>query len=520
MAKSTSTAANPFAGKGASCACGRKKPLITLEGVTVRLRDRWLLADTDWIISQHEHWAIVGPNGSGKSTLARTLMGQVPVVQGRLQRHSPAAHPDRIGYVSFELHEHLMQREEQQAQACAFSGNLNEQTLAGDLIDTSPVVESARSVNLALIDEALDVRPLRKRPVAVLSEGEMRRLLIARSLMQAPHLLILDEPFAGIDHQARAQLSQGLARLLADGIQLILITHHFEEVLPGIEKLLVLEQGRVVKKLDRSAIASAQNWHNLFEPTPPIQSKNKLKEAAVDTDIADRQPLIRMRNTTIRYGRRVIIEKLNWTVRPGENWGLVGPNGSGKTSLLKMLYGDHLQAYANEIYLFGQRRGEGESIWELKAPIGFVSSELQRRFRRPLRVRHAVLSGFFDSVGLYQIANAAQREMAAAWIARLGISDLSETYFNLLSSGQRRLVMIARAMVKGPRLLVLDEPCQGLDQSNRQLVMGYIDQIGSQTDTQLIFVTHHHDEVPSCLTHQLALTADGRWTQTRLTNTQ
>jgi molybdate transport system ATP-binding protein len=475
-----------------------------------------LLANTDWIIRENEHWGIVGPNGSGKSTLARALLGQVPVVQGRLQRHSPAAQPNRIGYVSFELHEDLMQREEQQAEAWAFSGNLEAQTLARDWVDSPSVADPASIANLARIDAALDVQPLLKRPVAVLSEGEMRRLLIARALIRQPHLLILDEPFAGVDRQTRDQLSQGLTRLLTDGVQLILITHRFEEVLPGISKLLVLDQGRVVRQLDRAAIASAQKWRNLFEPAPPIEPMDELMDEAADSSEIDAQPLIRMCDTTIRYGRRVIIEKLNWTVRPGQNWGLVGPNGSGKTSLLKMLYGDHLQAYANEIYLFGQRRGEGESIWELKAPIGFVSSELQRRFRRPLRVRHAVLSGFFDSVGLYQIANAAQRASAETWITRLGISDLSEKFFNHLSSGQRRLVMIARAMVKSPRLLVLDEPCQGLDQFNRQLVLEYINQIGSRTKTQLIFVTHHHDEVPDCLTHQLSLTSDGRWSQTRL----
>ena len=211
------------------------------------------------------------------------------------------------------------------------------------------------------------------------------------------------------------------------------------------------------------------------------------------------------------YRDRRVLDHINWCVYHGENWLVSGPNGSGKSTLLRLISADHLQAYANDIFLFGRKRGTGESIWAIKQRIGLVSSEFQVRYRQSLSGYEVVLSGFFDSVGLFRLAGQDQREHARDWVARLQIEQLAAMPFDRMSSGQRRMVLIARAVVKAPELLILDEPCQGLDARNRKRVLAMVEQIGAETPTNLIVTTHHIDERPTCMTHELRLAKDGAW---------
>jgi molybdate transport system ATP-binding protein len=213
-----------------------------------------------------------------------------------------------------------------------------------------------------------------------------------------------------------------------------------------------------------------------------------------------------MRNVTVQYGSQTVFKGLNWMVAKDENWAVTGPNGSGKTTLLQLITGDQPQAYANEIYLFGRRRGSGESIWEIKQRLGLVSSEFQIGYRKPLRAFDVVLSGFFDSVGLYRHASTLQRHVTRQWITYLGLRHLQDLRFDLLSYGERRMLLLARAMVKAPELLVLDEPCQGLDPANRRIILACIDTIAAQATTQILYVTHFSEELPTCITHHLDLT--------------
>jgi molybdate transport system ATP-binding protein len=217
------------------------------------------------------------------------------------------------------------------------------------------------------------------------------------------------------------------------------------------------------------------------------------------------QELIAMKNTTVRYGGHIVLDHIDWTVRTGENWAVLGPNGAGKSKLLELITGDNVQGYANEIHLFGRRKGSGESIWEIKEKLSTVSAEFQMRYQKRIPAYDVICSGFFDSIGLYQSCTEEQHRTVREWLGLLKMEDMARKRFDHLSHGQQRLILLARAMVKSPLLMILDEPCDGLDYANRRKVLEFIEFIGSQTATDLIYVTHHKDELPACITHTLVL---------------
>jgi molybdate transport system ATP-binding protein len=228
---------------------------------------------------------------------------------------------------------------------------------------------------------------------------------------------------------------------------------------------------------------------------------------------AGSEVLIDMKNVTVQYDDTIALNKINWTVKAGQNWVVLGPNGSGKTTLLNLVSGDNLQGYANDIHLFGKRRGSGETIWEIKERIGVISSEFQIRYWKNVSALEVVLSGFFDSVGLFQTASSEQKKAARKWLMDFGIEKLSDQTFNRLSYGEQRMVLIARAMVKIPQILILDEPYQGLDRANRRRILAAIEIIGRHRNTNIIYVTHYPDEIPTCSTHMLQFKSsrDGRF---------
>lgn len=211
----------------------------------------------------------------------------------------------------------------------------------------------------------------------------------------------------------------------------------------------------------------------------------------------------------VSYNDKPILHGLNWQVNPSEHWQIIGENGAGKSTLLSLITGDHPQGYSNDLTLFGRRRGTGETIWDIKRHIGYVSNSIHQEYRVATSVINVIISGFHDSIGLYQTPSDRQIQLAYEWLALLGFpSQTAQQPFHSLSWGQQRLVLIARALVKHPAVLILDEPLQGLDGLNRLLVLRFIDVMLSQGTTQLLFVTHHQEDAPTCITHRLKFVPD------------
>ena len=490
-------------------------PLITIDGIAVRLRDRWLLGGMSWQINTGEQWTVVGPNGAGKTTLAKAIAGLLPVVQGKIHYHSfgGVAPMDAIAYVASDARRDLWRRERRLDHGRNFAGRFNEATTVRELM----VRERTDRLSLADMEPRLDdlavrfnLETLLEKPAMAISTGEMSRVLVTRELIRRPQMLILDEPFEGLDRSGRQDLMAMLDRLATSDLPILLITHRFEEMLPATTHMLTLERERIVGAgvVDRSS-------HAVFQP---VESADAVVLAQRDqrgprrhpvhrqaSRLFSTDPLIDMDAVTVRYDDAIVLDRFTWAVREGEHWALTGPNGAGKSTILKLITGDCLQVYANRVRLFGEDRGAGQTLWEIRERLGVVSHDLASAYQKRMSALDVVCSGFFDSVGLYRDCDAGKIKIARCWLAQMGVSELSRTPFNQLSQGQRQMILIARAMVKSPQLLILDEPCAGLDPENRRMVLGLLEQIGRSGTTGLIFVSHHEMEIPGCITHRLCL---------------
>lgn len=474
--------------------------VIKLTNATLRIRDKLILPDTNWQIARGQHWAILGPNGAGKTTLAKALTGDIPVVRGAISFSKKLT----AGYVSFEDHQRLIAREERRDASRYFSGRLDAITTVFETLLEGNGATGRSAIDVEQVAAILRIEHLLEKDIRVVSTGEMRKVQIAGVLIKSPDILILDEPFDGLDKASRSRLAPIINDLMDDSRTVILVTHRQREILPRISHVLAVSDGKVLFQGRREGGLTPSRINRLY----PAALKKPFS-LPTDNDAPQKangllaDTLISMQDVTVKYDRTDILKGFSWTVMSGENWVVLGPNGCGKTTLLSLVIGDNTQAYANRIYLFGKRRGTGESVWDIKHLIGIVSSEFQIRYRKPLTAFEVVLSGFFDSVGLYRNFSAEQKEKAEHWLEVLGIADKAERMFNQLSHGEQRMMLLARSLVKMPEILILDEPCQGLDRNNRARILDAIEVIGAHSHTNIIYVTHYPDEIPACMTRML-----------------
>lgn len=470
---------------------------------TFRLSDTRTLTIADLTIRAGESWAFVGTNGSGKSALARALAGELPLLKGECQGDFT-----RLTRLSFEQLQKLVSDEWQRNNTDLLSPGEEDTGRTTAEIIQDEVKDPARCQRLA---ERFGITALLNRRFKYLSTGETRKTLLCQALMSEPELLILDEPFDGLDVQSRAQLAALLESLNQQGYTLVLVLNRFDEIPDFIQHAGVLadcnltETGEKTALLKQALIAQLAHSEQLDGITLPEPDAPAARHA-----LDPHQPRIVLRDGMVSYDDRPILNRLSWTVNPGEHWQIVGPNGAGKSTLLSLITGDHPQGYSNDLTLFGRRRGSGETIWDIKKHIGYVSSSLHLDYRVSTTVRNVILSGYFDSIGIYQAVSDKQHKLAQQWLDILGMDTrIADAPFHSLSWGQQRLALIVRALVKHPTLLILDEPLQGLDPLNRQLIRRFVDVLISEGETQLLFVSHHAEDAPSCITHRLEFVPDG-----------
>jgi molybdate transport system ATP-binding protein len=501
-------------------------PFLSLEDVTLRLYEAILFQNTNWRLFCNQHWAVIGDNGAGKTTLMKALCGQVPVVSGRIRYHfmgDGGARPqDHIAYVSFDDLRTTLSRHTPFYQARWNQGVSDGKMSVSDYLSEShvkhvnpyrvtdtPTDHVAFAAQRWRVIELLDIKNLLPKEIVQLSDGERRKASIARALMGRPQLLILDNPLTGLDQRFRARLTEIIRRLMRgrlwDGMRVIVATPREDEIPPDVTHVMLVAKGAVIAQGPREAVLQRYADRKPGEGSTQEPALHLPQHKAHPRSQPDSQTLVEMKGVNVSYGGTRILRDIDWSVRRGEHWALLGPNGAGKTTLLSLILADHPQAYANHVVLFGQRRGSGESIWEIKRRIGWVAPELHLYYPRDITALQVVGSGFYDSIGLHRVCSPGQRETARHWMKLLDMEDRADVPFVKLSEGQQRLVLLARALVKEPLLLILDEPCQGLDARNRERVRQVVDAVGSHMDTSVIYVTHNVDELPQIITRVLRL---------------
>ena len=475
---------------------------FNFDNVALRVGGHRLLKNTNWEIDANHSWAVIGPNGSGKTTLMRALAGEAAVVAGRIYRNDRAAQPDAIGITGFERQNQLIRKELAQDSARIFSGKEDDHLTVGDFLKRGDQSNQSPFHETLPLTATLDIDHLFEKPLRQLSMGELQRVFLLKTVLQPSKVMVLDEPFENLDHEHRQKLSHLLETLIQNGVQLFLVTHRLELIPHSINRIIALKSGRVFAMGSTEKMLTPDMITQIYD-APLIKD---LPENGKRAQPASPQgPLIALNNVTISYDGKTIIGNLNWQVQEGEHWAVVGPNGCGKTTLLRLLYGDHLQAYANDVRVFGSQRGQGESIWEIKQNFSWVGPEMQRNYRQKTPVGQVIASGLFDTNGLYRPLTVKQFDRAHNIADRFSMEPLLQRAFGHLSYGQQRMVLIARAMIKNPRVLILDEPCQGLDPVNRENILALADQVAHKTSTQLIYISHHVDERPDAINKQLDL---------------
>lgn len=466
------------------------KPIVRIESGLPMVREWQLAAPVDFVFGAGEHIAVFGRNGAGKTKLVEIILGRHPVKKGIIEYAFPS--PVRK-YVSENV-KYLAFKD-------CYGG------------------ETEQNYYLQQRWNSWDVDDER----ILLSSGELRKHSLSKVLGTEPCLLILDNPFVGLDAASRLVLGEQLRAIVQGGKTSLMLVLSREDEIPPFMTHVVEVKDEVVLPKKRLADWLAERGTETCgkgQDCGPGQAIST-RDAHCNTDSpstengpsalraadapASSTEIVRLNKVTIRYGERTILKDLDWVVRKGEHWSLTGPNGSGKSTLLGLVCADNPQSYACDISLFGRKRGSGESIWDIKKHIGYVSPELHRSFKRDITAERIVANGLRDFHGLFTKANEEEIRTARKCLERFGAGHLAGTSFLNMSSGEQRIVLLARAFVKNADLLILDEPFHGLDDENVRMVRGIIEEYCQNPDNTLLMVTHRMEELPSCIDHNLTL---------------
>ena len=472
--------------------------IIAIENGVVRHPLYRMKKPINMTLAEGEHIAIVGPNGAGKSILVDTIIGRWPLLMNEVKYDfSPSPSKmvyDNIKYIAFR-----------DSYGDADGNYYYQQRWNTHDLDETPVVRDLlpKATNPELkktLYDLFDIETMLDKHIILLSSGELRKFQLTKTLLSNPRVLIMDNPFIGLDAKTRDQLHALLCELIRmTCLQVILVLSKTDDIPSLITHVIPVENRMCGDKITLKAYLAG------CKPVPERVLSKEKEERILALPYGDgfyhTDHVVDLNKVSIRYGERTILKELDWSVK----WALSGDNGSGKSTLLSLVCADNPQSYACDITLFGRKRGSGESIWEIKKHIGYVSPEMHRAYLKNLPAIDIVASGLHDSVGLYKRPRPEQMETCEWWMDIFGIADLKERSFLQLSSGEQRLVLLARAFVKDPELLILDEPLHGLDLINRRLVKDIIETFCRRRDKTMIMVTHYKDELPMCITGSLHL---------------
>ncbi|ELP9497960.1 molybdate ABC transporter ATP-binding protein ModF [Vibrio alginolyticus] len=451
----------------------------------------------DWKINTQQSWGIFSADGDIGSLLGDLICDEISPNSGEIELNGLS-----VAQVSLSEQQRLLERELEKDDT-DFLNRIDQGSTVYSLI-----LEQSQNTNLTeqLVND-LDLSHLRDSGFRVLSTGETRRVMLARALATQPDLVLLDNPFTGLDIAHRAALARYL-HSLSQNVQLLITFSRESDMPEWINSIALFSAGKLDSTMDKSS------WDN-HPIIGQIKSQSEQQSEEMMSLIRQHQhstpfnnPIFELKNGAVEYTDKKIFTGLNWRIDKGQHWQVKGPNGCGKSTLLGLIFGDHPQCYSNDIDIFGKKRGTGETIWEIKQHIGMVSSALHLQYRVNCSALEVILSGFYDSIGLYNQPTRKEMNIANEWLDILHMSQYKKTSFKQLEYGQQRLLLIARAIVKQPTLLILDEPYQGLDFLGRRLVKNTLELIARENLSQLLYVSHYQEDRLDSIKNELEFVFD------------
>lgn len=491
-----------------------------------------LIPELTWQMKEGESWLVIGPNGGGKADFLKALAGEVKIVPCGSSGLVGVPVPSDVELVSLERAARLIQEERENDESEYVEGGVDigrtgrffilqglypalkkGLALPEEIASEAARLENYPAVKLCGVEKILD------RGLKYMSTGEIRRTLLARALVSGKKLLLLSDPFAGLDAQSRSILLDFFNNIVGkQNPAVILAMERWHEIPDSITHVLEFSDRAVsfcgsrseYEKLSKERggvdkVSLTKDFEETLRETAVLQKAGQGSDAAGDS--CDGEILVEMHDVHVGWDDHLVLDGLNWTLRAGQHWLVRGPNGSGKTTFLELITGDNMQVFSNDIKIFGKRRGSGETIWDIKKKLGIVSYRMHVEYRMlgGTCLRDVIVSGFRDSIGLYGAASDVEAAAACKWLALGGFKGRESERFGELSYGEQRAILILRSAVKSPKILILDEPCHGLDETYREKILHLITLICESGSTTVLHVTHDPSEVLDCERHILEL---------------
>lgn len=529
-----------------------ERTVFSLKNVRIQDLKGTKIERLDWQMKLGEAWLVIGPNGGGKADFLAALSGEKMFIDNESGSVLPSVFENSTETVSLEKAALLIQEERDLDESeymdridegrsgrrfiCEVLGGPDARHRSTPLPPIASRLETLPEVKLCGVEKILD------RGLKFMSTGEIRRTLLCRALLSGKKLLILSDPFAGLDAQSRSILLEFFQKMVKrqnegslNGTSIILAMERYHEIPDSITNVLeftdkkvsfcgskkeyekILEKRSAKNELER--VAEKQEFlSQLSEAQGAVVARAAVAEAVSevwagvpesdsDAQNSSENTLVCMNGVNVGWDGRQVLKDFSWKVLPGQHWFIRGPNGSGKTTLLELITGDNKQVYCNDVWLFGRKRGTGESIWDIKKNLGIVSYRLHVEYRMVggTCLEDVIISGFRDSIGLYEQKTDMEISAAKKWLKLAGFEGRETESFGTLSYGEQRAVLIMRAAVKSPKLLILDEPCHGLDEQYRQKILDLLETVAMSGTTTLLHVTHDPTEVLEAEKHILEL---------------
>jgi molybdate transport system ATP-binding protein len=473
----------------------------------VRFLNNTLFRNLTFTTNKGENWAIIGPSGSGKSALLQTIAGRFNITGGNITYHLQdeflgnlpdingiSGKTQLIALVEPKHHFRNLSNTTDFYYQQRYNSSDSEDALTVEdyLASVKGPANASAWWTLDKVIALLNLQYLHDKQLIKLSNGETKRLMLAAALLKNPLLLLLDNPLTGLDIKTRQEFNGIIDQIIKSGISLMIATS-IHEIPDAITHVAVLNKGIIVHECTRAD----------FKPDAfTDKTTDNIDRAELTALLHNGKPtctythIVKMNHVHIQYGDKVVLDDINWEIKTGDRWALLGPNGAGKSTLLSLINGDNPQAYANNIILFDKKRGTGESIWDIKKKIGFVSPELHQYFPTDNSCLQVIESGYYDTLGLFRPSNPERAAIALRWMKTLEIDQFARTLLKNIPASAQRLCLLARALIKNPSLLIFDEPCQGMDDHQQLHFKNLVDTLCSLSNVTLIYVTHYQHEIP------------------------